>query len=203
MQGADGHICSTGIATVSTHCFQLTHKHLAYGHSITLAWTQLIIQKWVMFQHDLHNKFTPHYITVFSHTTVNIVHSFDTWIIPPQITTCCSSCFLLIQQRHTFSSYQNCHCTYSYGTSAHLVFFLCHHLSNKMVDMDHKFQNLYKLRAAARRRRTNLHFMPHNFTRSRANTTYFNWKEQLIYWRVEWIFSQADNIKCAGRRYVT
>jgi hypothetical protein len=60
--------------------------------------------------------------------------------------------------------------------------------------------NLYKLRAAARRRRTYLHFMPHNFTRSKANTTYFNWKEQLIYWRVEWIFPQADNIKCVGRR---
>jgi len=42
--------------------------------------------------------------------------------------------------------------------------------------------------------------MPHNFTRSKANTTYFNWKEQLIYWRVEWIFPQADNIKCVGRR---
>ncbi|PNF27455.1 hypothetical protein B7P43_G12951 [Cryptotermes secundus] len=60
--------------------------------------------------------------------------------------------------------------------------------------------NLYKLRAAARRRRTNLHFLPHNFTRSKANSTYFNWKEQLIYWRVEWIFPQADNIKCVGRR---
>ncbi|XP_021922712.1 box C/D snoRNA protein 1 isoform X3 [Zootermopsis nevadensis] len=60
--------------------------------------------------------------------------------------------------------------------------------------------NLYKLRAAAHRRRTNLQFLPHNFTRSKANSTYFNWKEQLIYWRVEWIFPHADNIKCVGRR---
>ncbi|KAJ9598053.1 hypothetical protein L9F63_026842 [Diploptera punctata] len=36
--------------------------------------------------------------------------------------------------------------------------------------------NLYKLRAAASRRGTQLHFLPHNFTRSKENTTYFNWE---------------------------
>ncbi|KAJ9582027.1 hypothetical protein L9F63_003610 [Diploptera punctata] len=60
--------------------------------------------------------------------------------------------------------------------------------------------NLYKLRAAASRRGTQLHFLPHNFTRSKENTTYFNWKEQLIYWRIEWMFPQAENMKCSGRR---
>jgi hypothetical protein len=117
-----------------------------------------------------------------------------------KIAKCTSFCYVLIQQLYTLSWYHICHWTYSYGTKIHLVFFFCHLISNKTVDMDHNFQNLYKLRAAARRRRTNLHFMPHNFTRSQANTTYFNWKEQLIYWRIEWIFPQADNIKCVGRR---
>ncbi|XP_069695732.1 box C/D snoRNA protein 1 isoform X2 [Periplaneta americana] len=60
--------------------------------------------------------------------------------------------------------------------------------------------NLYKLRNAAQKRGTNLCFLPHNFSRSKANSTYFNWKEQLIYWRVEWIFPQAGNLKCCGTR---
>ncbi|PSN46384.1 hypothetical protein C0J52_05718 [Blattella germanica] len=58
--------------------------------------------------------------------------------------------------------------------------------------------NLYRLRCSAWSRGTRLEFLPHNFSRSKENTTFYNWNERLIYWRIEWIFPQANNIKCVG-----
>ncbi|EFN81051.1 box C/D snoRNA protein 1 [Harpegnathos saltator] len=54
---------------------------------------------------------------------------------------------------------------------------------------------LHKLKAAAFSKRTILLFMPQNFSRRKANTTYLNWKTNELFWRIEWIFPQADNIK--------
>ncbi|XP_067006733.2 box C/D snoRNA protein 1 [Anabrus simplex] len=52
--------------------------------------------------------------------------------------------------------------------------------------------HLYKLRAAATKRGTRLLFLPANFSRHKENTTYLNWKTQVISWRIEWVFSQSD-----------
>ncbi len=44
------------------------------------------------------------------------------------------------------------------------------------------------MRCAASKRGIQLRFQPANFSRSRANTTYLDWKTQKIEWRVEWRF---------------
>ncbi|XP_032675875.1 box C/D snoRNA protein 1 isoform X2 [Odontomachus brunneus] len=54
---------------------------------------------------------------------------------------------------------------------------------------------LYKLKSAAHFRKTSLLFMPQNFSRRKTNSTYLNWKTNELFWRIEWIFPQADNIK--------
>ncbi|XP_014473577.1 PREDICTED: box C/D snoRNA protein 1 [Dinoponera quadriceps] len=54
---------------------------------------------------------------------------------------------------------------------------------------------LYKLKSAAFSRKISLSFMPQNFSRRKANTTYLNWKTNELFWRIEWIFPQAENIK--------
>ncbi|KZC11528.1 Box C/D snoRNA protein 1, partial [Dufourea novaeangliae] len=53
--------------------------------------------------------------------------------------------------------------------------------------------HLYKLRTAAFERRVNLQFMPQHFSRHKNNTIYLNWKTNELYWRIEWIFPQAEN----------
>ncbi|XP_008212439.1 box C/D snoRNA protein 1 [Nasonia vitripennis] len=55
--------------------------------------------------------------------------------------------------------------------------------------------HFYRLRAAAYRKGVELHFMPHNFSRHIENTTHLEWKTNEIFWRVELIFSQAENAK--------
>ncbi|XP_020290607.1 box C/D snoRNA protein 1 [Pseudomyrmex gracilis] len=56
--------------------------------------------------------------------------------------------------------------------------------------------HLYKLKKGAAQRKVLLLFMPYMFTRHRENTTYLNWKTNELFWRLEWIFPQAENIKC-------
>lgn len=58
--------------------------------------------------------------------------------------------------------------------------------------------HLFKLRAAATRRGTHLCFLPQCFTRHKENTTFFNWKTQLIKWRIDWIFPECDNLKISS-----
>ncbi|XP_078045745.1 box C/D snoRNA protein 1 [Augochlora pura] len=60
--------------------------------------------------------------------------------------------------------------------------------------------HLCKLKAAAFRRKVNLKYMPQNFSRHKNNTTYLNWKTNELYWRVEWIFAQADHTKVVTER---
>uniref|UniRef100_A0A1A9W6C8 Box C/D snoRNA protein 1 n=1 Tax=Glossina brevipalpis TaxID=37001 RepID=A0A1A9W6C8_9MUSC len=52
--------------------------------------------------------------------------------------------------------------------------------------------HLNRLRIAARRRKTNLKFLLQNFLKHRENTTYYCWKTKKIFWRVKWIFVNAN-----------
>ncbi|XP_015177300.1 PREDICTED: box C/D snoRNA protein 1 [Polistes dominula] len=54
--------------------------------------------------------------------------------------------------------------------------------------------HLNRLRKGAYSRKVNLRFMPQHFTRHIKNTTFFKWNTNQIFWRIEWIFPQADNI---------
>ncbi|XP_043276258.1 box C/D snoRNA protein 1 isoform X2 [Venturia canescens] len=59
---------------------------------------------------------------------------------------------------------------------------------------------LQKLRGAAHRSGVRLEFMPQNFSRHKDNTTFFNWKTNELFWRIEWIFPQAENAKWITKR---
>lgn len=63
------------------------------------------------------------------------------------------------------------------------------------------FQHLHKLRCAAANRKVSLLFMPQVFGRHKENTTYLNWKTNELFWRLEWIFPQAQDTKCITDRY--
>ncbi|XP_043254229.1 box C/D snoRNA protein 1 [Colletes gigas] len=60
--------------------------------------------------------------------------------------------------------------------------------------------HLSKLKSAAFKKGINLEFMPQNFSRHKNNTTFLNWKTNELYWRVEWIFPQAEQIKWTTER---
>nr|CAD7421185.1 unnamed protein product [Timema poppensis] len=60
--------------------------------------------------------------------------------------------------------------------------------------------HLFKLKAATSSRDIRWHFLPRNFSRHKDNTTYLDWKTNVIWWRVEWIFPQGNNIKCVDER---
>lgn len=69
----------------------------------------------------------------------------------------------------------------------------CTRLSNLPV-------HLHKLQAAAFKRKTSLQFMPQHFSRHKDNTTFLNWKTNELYWRIEWIFPQAESTKWITER---
>ncbi|KAI8429404.1 hypothetical protein MSG28_000047 [Choristoneura fumiferana] len=52
--------------------------------------------------------------------------------------------------------------------------------------------HLFKLKMAARDRGIALQFLAQNFTRHSINTTRYNYKTNIISWRVEWIFPNAE-----------
>ncbi|XP_068628391.1 box C/D snoRNA protein 1 [Battus philenor] len=52
--------------------------------------------------------------------------------------------------------------------------------------------HLFKLKMACRKRGTVLQFLTQNFTRHAINTTRYNFKTNIIFWRVEWIFPNVD-----------
>jgi hypothetical protein len=58
----------------------------------------------------------------------------------------------------------------------------------------------FKLRGAARHHEIALRFLLENFTRNKCNTTYLEWKTSTIFWRVEWIFPNAGNLKFVDER---
>ncbi|XP_015518641.2 box C/D snoRNA protein 1 [Neodiprion pinetum] len=55
--------------------------------------------------------------------------------------------------------------------------------------------HLHKLKTAVHHRNTKLEFLPQNFSRHKINTTYYKWKTNELFWRIEWIFPQAENMK--------
>ncbi|XP_045513181.1 box C/D snoRNA protein 1 isoform X1 [Pieris brassicae] len=70
--------------------------------------------------------------------------------------------------------------------------------------------HLYKLKLAARKRGTVLQFLARNFTRNAINTTKLDFKKNLIYWRIEWIFPSIDgnplkfiDEKCAENKKIS
>lgn len=46
---------------------------------------------------------------------------------------------------------------------------------------------------AARKRGIVLQFLAQNFTRHSCNTTRYNYKTNIIHWRVEWLFPNVDS----------
>lgn len=55
--------------------------------------------------------------------------------------------------------------------------------------------HLFKLRNAVKARNTNLKFMLEHFTRRKSNKTYFDTKQNIVFWRIEWIFPNAENLR--------
>lgn len=53
--------------------------------------------------------------------------------------------------------------------------------------------HLFKLKMAARKRGTVLQFLAQNFSRHKVNTTRYNYKTNIISWRVEWVFPNVDS----------
>lgn len=60
--------------------------------------------------------------------------------------------------------------------------------------------HLFKLRGAAHERRTALRFLLALFSRHAANTTFYDWKTHVIWWRVQWVFPNAGNVTFSDRR---
>lgn len=53
-------------------------------------------------------------------------------------------------------------------------------------------QHLFKLKMAARERGIVLQFLTQNFSRNSCNSTRYNYRTNIINWRVEWIFPNVD-----------
>lgn len=53
----------------------------------------------------------------------------------------------------------------------------------------------FKLREAARERGTKLKFLLPNFTRNASNSSSYDRSVNLIYWRIEWIFPNAECLR--------
>lgn len=58
-----------------------------------------------------------------------------------------------------------------------------------------QLEDLQRIKKAAQQRSTKLEFLPQNFTKHQDNTTYLNWETNELYWKIEWIFNQAENLK--------
>ncbi|GLV37995.1 uncharacterized protein CBL_07792 [Carabus blaptoides fortunei] len=55
-------------------------------------------------------------------------------------------------------------------------------------------RHLYLLKEALRKRQTTLKFLPANFKRHKENTTYLDFKTHIVYWKIDWVFPQAENL---------
>ncbi|KAH0564580.1 box C/D snoRNA protein 1 [Cotesia glomerata] len=68
-----------------------------------------------------------------------------------------------------------------------------------------KFSNNFSARESKLKQRASqsgvkLEFLPRNFSRHQENTSYFNWKSKELFWTIEWIFPQAENIKWISKK---
>lgn len=59
----------------------------------------------------------------------------------------------------------------------------------------HLQRDLIKLKNAAKSKKVDLKFLPYQFTRRKNNTTKFQASTNQIFWHIEWIFVNAENIK--------
>lgn len=59
---------------------------------------------------------------------------------------------------------------------------------------------MFKVGNAAKSRKINLKFLPYKFEKRRNNTTFFKFKDNTIYWHIEWIFFNAENTKLSDER---
>jgi hypothetical protein len=53
----------------------------------------------------------------------------------------------------------------------------------------------YRLRGVAKKHGITLRYLLANFTRNKNNTTRLDYKTNTIHWRVEWVFTNAGNLK--------
>ncbi|XP_054273306.1 box C/D snoRNA protein 1 [Macrosteles quadrilineatus] len=59
---------------------------------------------------------------------------------------------------------------------------------------------LYRLMRAALSRGVQLHYLPPAFERHRTNTTHLDYNHQNLYWKIDWVFPQAENFKATDKR---
>lgn len=58
----------------------------------------------------------------------------------------------------------------------------------------------FKFREAAQERGTKLKFLLSNFTRNTSNSSCYDRNEKVIYWRVEWIFPNAESLRIVDEK---
>ncbi|KAI4501275.1 hypothetical protein M0802_003648 [Mischocyttarus mexicanus] len=64
----------------------------------------------------------------------------------------------------------------------------------KSLQYSNKPMHLKRLRTCCLKNKIDLQFLPRNFTRHKENTTFLNWTTNKFFWRIEWVFPQADNL---------
>ncbi|XP_066907553.1 box C/D snoRNA protein 1-like [Halyomorpha halys] len=57
-----------------------------------------------------------------------------------------------------------------------------------------------KIKSAANKRNIDLNYLPKSFSRHRKNTTYYHWKSDKLFWKLEWIFPEADMLSIVDER---
>ncbi|XP_044262451.1 box C/D snoRNA protein 1 isoform X2 [Tribolium madens] len=60
-------------------------------------------------------------------------------------------------------------------------------------------KGLLRLQQEALKRHITLKYLPKNFVRHKNNTTYFNFKSQVIEWHVDWVFVNCENLKISEK----
>lgn len=60
--------------------------------------------------------------------------------------------------------------------------------------------HMFKLRCGANERKIKLRFLLPIFSKHKSNTTFYDWKSKIIFWRIEWIFVNAGNLKFVDER---
>uniref|UniRef100_T1HF46 BCD1 alpha/beta domain-containing protein n=2 Tax=Rhodnius prolixus TaxID=13249 RepID=T1HF46_RHOPR len=72
--------------------------------------------------------------------------------------------------------------------------------SKRFSESKREFLRVIKLKKAARIRGIMLEFLPHKFSRHRANSTYLNWKTGELFWKIQWVFPEANSYTVTDSR---
>lgn len=68
-------------------------------------------------------------------------------------------------------------------------------LRNTFNKSDQTLPNhLFRLKKTLEKNKTTLKFLPLNFDRHRRNTTKLNFQSNVVFWHIEWVFTNADNL---------